>query len=443
MFFVYLISLAHFGTAAVVSGFCFKSKDVALLPVGFVSIFSIGYYVLPVWFLDWSGLIKYNAAEIQNVQLIFLMHYIFLILGCFLAKMYLNVRSFVFDGWFWDFTRSHWFGMILFSGLLFFLYYFVADKTSYSADNFEDFFLERGKLFVTFNALGLYAMALLALLLAITFRRIDFRIWCCVLFFYIFMIFLLAVGGQRLLLLTPLLFLLCSFWILGLKKAVAVGTLISIVLLLAYSPLAVALRGYEGDSQGFVRIVDAVSNYKSGVGEEGGVKSSIRSIVERGDILENSVFLKRNFDASGVVGSDFYYSAIVAFVPKIFFPLKPYPLSDDGTINGEISVKAWRLIMGDTLGSLTAFGGITAYSQGFWVGVILDGILVGVLFVVWQRVLARLGLLGAWVFVMSFPILAVKRVPSSFLEAWVDISGFFVLMAFMGLLGLIYKFRRN
>ncbi len=99
---------------------------------------------------------------------------------------------------------------------------------------------------------------------------------------------------------------------------------------------------------------------------------SFESILGRSDLISVTVYMKDYIDNVGYVGWEYYYSVLVSPVPRFLYPDKPYVLSSNGRLDGEISALAWKEIMGG-LGSLTAFGGLTAYREGGWLGVVLDG----------------------------------------------------------------------
>jgi hypothetical protein len=109
-------------------------------------------------------------------------------------------------------------------------------------------------------------------------------------------------------------------------------------------------------------------------------------------------------------------------IPRAIFPNKPYQLSTDGTMWGELSVVSWVLDHGrGTIGSLTAFGGISAYQEGGWPAVVVDGLFTGFLFSLLAASLANGSSTAKLFYVLLFPLLAVKRVPPNLFESIAEV----------------------
>jgi hypothetical protein len=103
-------------------------------------------------------------------------------------------------------------------------------------------------------------------------------------------------------------------------------------------------------------------------------------------------------------------------VPRFLYPGKPYILSANGKIDGEISVLAWRVMVGG-LGSLSAFGGLTAYREGGWAAILVDGLADGAFFFVIARWLGGGGWVARILYANFFVMFVVGKAPSDFFES--------------------------
>jgi hypothetical protein len=222
------------------------------------------------------------------------------------------------------------------------------------------------------------------------------------------------------------------------KRAVkSIGLLV--VILLAVSPFAVFMRSRQLDIRGKERVLTVGEEFSYG---DDAVTTSIRSIIDRADLLGNSIKLKEYIDRHGFVSWQFYYSVLVSPIPRVIFAKKPYVLSSDGTMWGEISVIAWAMDFGG-IGSLTAFGGITAYRQGGWIAVCLDGLAAGFCFTVIARWLGRGGLVANVFYIALFPLLAIKRVPPSLFEMLAELLPMLPPMFALFVVNMVLRERRR
>jgi hypothetical protein len=326
-----------------------------------------------------------------------------------------------------DFLLNSSLIMFWFSWFFYMVYFFSTDHTSYSSESFEDFFHERSPLYSLISMVGTYAQASMVVCFAynLTFRR-DKSIHLQAIAFIITIVLLLSLG-QRLALITPLIMFFISLSMFGQGKLANKIVVFTILLLILVSPFAVSLRGMQEGVSGKMNSISSASDFE----HSGGViNDSIKSIIERADILNNTVYLKEYIDYYGYVGSKYYTSVLVAPIPKIIYPNKPYLMSDDGTLWGDISVLAWRIKLGESTGSLTAFGGITAYRQAGWIGILLDGLLCGALASFLIMYLSNGGMVGKIFFTLIFISMSIKRVPPSFLELLSSFLPLVVILVF-------------
>lgn len=395
-----------------------------------LAVFGLGYYVLPVALLKWSPLASYPSSLVTPIQWMNIIYWFVLFLAyATTARTALaatrNDRFTVFD----RFLSRHWAATYCVAFGICAWHYSQSELTSYSAADFEGFFLERGPLSAILAAASSYSLALMTTIIAYAHNRVHRRERAFLWLPLLIIVLMLTIGGQRLLVLTPLLMLAGAFWAYGELRQTWKILLLALAILLIFSPFAVAMRGFQGEEAGRHRLSEAFARYTDESSST--LESSLKSLVERADLLENSIHLKQHFDHSGFANQQYYVSVALAPFPRALVPDKPYPLSDDGTVWGEISVIAWRIMLGDTLGSLTAFGAITAYRQAGWLGVLIDGLACGALLVGLQWAVFSLSGPGRYfMFSLVLPVMAVKRVPGSFLEIIVEliplIPAFFV-----------------
>jgi hypothetical protein len=242
---------------------------------------------------------------------------------------------------------------------------------------------------------------------------------------------------QRFAMVLPIFVLVVALFLYGAQKVAFRFFFTGILLLGLGSPLVVYVR----EARTIQSDVSLRSADIEGLFGDGAAITAIRSIVRRADLIQNTIILKEYFDQSEPPGLQYYLSVFAVPVPRAIFPEKPIALSPDGSLDGEISVLAWTL-NNSGVGSLTAFGGITAYRQGGWIGLLLDSILLGLLF---SSVCYRFGRGGNFakcffvLFVVSF---CIKKSPPSFLEALVSLMTYLPLMVLFGGLAIILQRRR-
>lgn len=407
--------------------------------MGLLSVFSLGYYVLPFISMEWSGLSRYVESDIVSAQLIHLIFFISLIFGVFSSLYYvrLTANNFSFQAPTIDNFISKNMGIVFWvCWSLYLIYFFTAEHTSYSSSSFEDFFHKRSPLYSVIAFFSRYAQAAMVIILAFNISRgLNRQVYLQILAF-VFTILLLMGVGQRLALITPLIMFFVSLGLFGNAKTANKVIVFTIILLFIISPFAVYLRGAQSGE------FDAVAKFSEYKAKDSGIEGSVKSIVQRGDLLLNTIHLKKFIDQDHYVGSEYYYSILVAPMPKVIYPTKPYLLSDDGTIWGEISVLAWRLMIGETTGSLTAFGGITAYRQGGWFALVVDGLFAGFLSVFFITYLSQGGPFGKMVYIILFVSICVKKVPPSFFESLTTFLPFVPILIVAKYLPMFFKRER-
>lgn len=395
-------------------GFAFRRPTVLTIYLATLSLFTLGYYGLPALLIERSPLRYLPESEVAAT--IFMALFFFIPLVCGVLFIGTRTQSFptmrlpTLDGLL---ERHWWLGSIISNGLI--LYYNGSRTlTFYQVENIDAFFEDRS----IFTGLVSFFAGLAQAIAAVYFARALARPrWDKLLFSgacLLLQLSLLISGGQRFLFLTPILLVFAAivaqgkFRLAGITLASAVGALLVI------SPLMVAMRAGAWNSTQDI----ATENFSYG---DDPVETILQSIVDRGDILQNTAVLKAYVDNNGHVGPQYYLSVLALPIPRLLYRDKPYLLSDNGRMDGEASILAWHLVAGNSTGSLTAFGGIVAYREGGWAWVFANGLLTGLLYGSLLTIFARSGLVGQAFFAMALSFWSVRRVPPSLFEGMADV----------------------
>lgn len=392
-----------------------RARDVVDFQLGVIATFSIGYYCLPIWFRELSPLRWHTPSEVAAVALIFFLFLLFVVLGTWMGRRIVPRRvALVLPGL--DPTLYRNMRIITIAAFLFYLYHYSTQTlTSYSAENFEAFFTERGPLHSLLALIAASALAWIAIAIAQAWkggRRSDLILYSAM---FAFCLLLLLLVGQRLALLTPLAMLAAALAITGQPRRAVSMLGVMVLVLLIVSPIAVFIRESLADKK--------VDDAQSALGEfsygDSAFSTMFQSIIDRGDLIYVAVQLKPLIDVAPLPGPIYYTSVIMNPIPRGLFPggFKPYPLSTNGLPTGELSIYSWRYLKGSSTGSLSAFGGIVAYRELRWAGVMLNGMMTGVLFVFLSRWLGSGGPILQVLYLQLFVAHAIKKVPPSFFEA--------------------------
>lgn len=386
-------------------------RNTLWLGMSIIGTFSIGYYVLPIFNRKWANLDKVFDDELIFVQFIAFLFFGFFILGVYITeKAFSNHRTKTINMNTLNMIFMKYHKIIYsISFIIWLLYYFTTDITSYSAEDFEAYFTNKTWYNGPLDVLSNFATSSMALILAYKMKKNINYIWYLVP--YLVIISLLLVSGQRLTVIQPVFMLICGLFLFGsIKKAINLSVA-GVVFLVLISPLMVFFREYQG-TRGKGQAIEAASNYKSG---NSTIEKSLQSIIERADLLYVSTVLVRKYDNGDDFNHQTYLTSVAtSFIPRILYKDKPYALSDDGTMNREISVQAWKTIMGNTTGSLSAFGSISAYREGGLVWVLINGFLAGCLSALLYFLFARGGVISKVLYVSIFIQITIKHVPISF-----------------------------
>ncbi len=407
-------------------------SDGRYLILGLLSLFSLGYYVLPVFFMHLSDLSVQTNYDIMAMLLLNILFFVALFSGYILVteRYCLNttfrIRFDVFDLWiskypviFFSIAYAIWMAYFLRGGL-----------TSYGSEDIESYFSDRDPLegFLARAAATSISMMSLTLVICFLQRR---KLFILLGLLYLSCVALLLTTAQRLAVIGPLFMLIATLSVFGYQRSANRIILFAVMLLLLISPLMVFVREFQG-ATGYNKFFLASESFSYGAGSI--VESLLASILGRADLLNVSIYLKNYIDANGFVQGLYYESILASFVPKFIWADKPYPLSDDGTIWGEISVLAWQLMKGNSTGSLSAFGAISAYREGGWWWTPINGFFTGALLAYLYFLLTRCGLFGRMIFSSLIVVMCIRNVPPSFFQLLVFLVAPLYVMVVMYLL---------
>lgn len=400
-----------------------KRQDGSYYILGTVALFSLGYYVLPVFFDEYSGLAYVRSGDVAEALGMVLLFFLFLVFGHSLAEKYFLRRAFggvrmPFLGAIFERNPLLIFGVGL---IVWMAYFFTNTITSYQAVDSEVYFVEGNALAGLLSALAGFAMSAMAVAVAMCFGRRSKLVVIAMFVLYFLCVSLLLSTAQRLSVIAPVFTLMAALAVFGNSRASLRVLVAGIVVLLVVSPAMVFLREFQAGS-------DKSSSFSDlghfAVAVDGAVMFFLQSIMQRADLVDVMIDLKKHIDINGFVSSQYYVSIIYSFIPRFIAPDKPFPLSDDGTIWGELSVVAWLLRSGQQtgIGSLTAFGAISAYREGGWIWVPLNGMLTGASFALLFAVLGRGDVIARWFFCFLFVGVAIRNVPPSLFQLWVFLA---------------------
>ncbi|MCI4679534.1 O-antigen polysaccharide polymerase Wzy [Rhodoblastus acidophilus] len=416
----FILALAYVVTCLWLMTLMARRRTVISVHLGTIALFSLGYYPLPVLFKPLSSLAPIPDEKVFYALLI---HYLFLCalviscLGCAKLTRAVPVMNF---GALDHIALRHLYRLAWAAFGLYLAYIATTPRTSYGTENFDAFFEQKSNFRSLVSAVAVFASGFICIAYAIASahgrRRAQFTYGAMI----VLLVALALPLGQRLAAIAPIMMLFAAMAVTRQTGRALRILAAAVIFLMAVSPFAVYLREARRDKSGeFLSAPQVAGHYQV---SSNPAFQSFQSIIDRSDLIFNTVFMKDYIDRTGYANWLYYYSVLVSPVPRLIFPDKPYVLSTDGAIDGEISVQAWRLAFG-SLGSLTAFGGLTAYREGGWIGVILDGLALGLLFSLLARWLGEGSFLARVFYINFFLLFAVQKVPPDFFEALAGLLG--------------------
>ena len=394
-------------------------RDIIFAQFGILGVFAIAYYTIPVLFKSSSALADEPDDWITASVGLHLVFFVSMLLGAFVASAWAKALNPLHVRPLDDILvrRRAFISTVAVIVILINMWLFPA--STYSAENLRDYIEAQDpyrQASAGFSALGI---AFVAFSFSDALKRRQARAAMAYGGIIGLAVLVAFSTGARQLIISPLVLVYVNLCLDGRKRlALSAAGLVAVILVLA-SPLVVYMRENHGDEGSRIRVVEAYKGFGYG---ENPLETLVQGVVERADLLDVTIKLKDIIDSTNYVGWPFYYSVLVAPIPRIIYPNKPYVLSDNGQIDGEISIMAWKATLGGD-GSLSAFGGIVAYREGGWLAVVLDGLAAGVLYRVVARWLGGGGVVGRLLFSNFLLAVAVGKVPASFFEALAALLG--------------------
>lgn len=413
-----------------------RPRDVVDFQMGVIAAFSVGYYCLPVWFKGLSTLSDLSDGEVAVAVFIHALFIFCIVVGTEIARPFFRSQRPLETPQLDRFIVPLLPALCLIGTVVYIYYYFNFDLTSYTAKDFEAYFKNRSTFSIIVANLSGISLAGIAFSTAYFWKRGNSSQLLIAGSLLSVCILLALFLGQRLALLTPIIMLLASLAGTGQsKKAVSLlGAAVAVLLLV--SPVAVFVRETLADKQA-VDAKAAVGSFSYGDDAFG---KMFQSIIDRGDLVYVTARMKPYIDAEPLPGLTYYGSVLAVPIPKGIYPgVKPYPLSPNGGPGGELSIKAWLTLKGGT-GSLSAFGGVVAYREASWPGVIVNGLLTGALFIGLGRLLGEGGIAFKILYAQLFVAITVKKVPPSFFEALTEVMG---VLPFLGAIFIVAWLMEN
>jgi oligosaccharide repeat unit polymerase len=407
-----------------------RSNDARHLVLSVLGLFSLGHYVLPVVFRQSSQLQNVNDDELFVVMCLSGLFFLGIWLGFHISGSLAKGspatphRRAALDVLL---LRRPRVTFAIFA-ILYFLYLVSSVRTIYQAGSVEDYISARGSWNAGLDTLGSIAASGMAVTLASEAsqgRRFNFAM---MLVFYLSSLIFLFGAAQRAALIAPFISLALAFALFGLRKAMKFTIISAVALLIVASPFLVLMRGVNDSAISGIDLSDGVQVV------------FLISILDRADGLLNMISLKHYIDTHGFANGQYFYSIAVKYIPGFLYPGKPIGMSETGGIDGHLSVIAWQLMVdSNSLGSLTVFGPITAYHEGGWLWVALNGILTGVSFNFLYGLLASRSHWRKIIYILIFPALCLENVPPSFLYIFVSLSTTFYIFCFFAIVETLLR----
>lgn len=430
-----LVSLLFFCLCVYFATRMLKPLDAVDFQMGIIGVFSVGYFCLPIWFKSFSNLKFYPESSIAAAGLIFFLFALFVCIGVTFGRKIvtnkISIKTKYVDGVFLNHTKK-----IAIIAFIFALYQTIfTDITVYTANDRDIFLNDRNFIDSFISLIGDVSLAFIcwafsnALLLK---RKSEvFLFGVMLLFATLSLVFV----GQRLAVITPFIMLIAALLVSGQANRAKVSLVFSIGVLLFLSPVAVFVRESIADQSAADSGV-ALTKFEY---SDDPIMQSFQSIIDRADLIYVALEMKPELDEEPTPSLIYYLSVLANPIPAAVFPgEKPFPLSTNGSPSGELSIYASTQIAGNPEGSLTAFGGLVAYREGSWVGVIVNGLMTGILFVAFARWLTGGSFVFQLIYIRVFVAISVSKVPPSFMEALLALVPFIPLMVIAVLLNSIF-----
>jgi hypothetical protein len=406
---------------------------------GVLGFFSIGYFILPLVFRERSPLETVDDRIVEKAVVMALLFLFSVQVGIRIVDTPLcssKNASQTIELSFWDkllFVRPK---MTFFFCLIVFLIYLSKmTLTVYQAGGVGNFISSYSSWNAIIAFLGNMANAIMAVILARELGNSQ-RVWKIAgLALYFVPLVILIATAQRNAVLLPFVYLAVAFSIFGHTKIAYRALLGGALLIVVASPFLVFFREMSTMDFG-VTFLESAQLFSD---DFNSFDIFIQSLVDRADVLFNMSIVIDNINRMGFAGGEYFASVPLKFIPGILFSDKPIALSNNGSIDGHLSVMIWQFLKDDdSLGSLTIFGAITAYREGGWVWMIVNGILTGSTMTYLFQILNKSSDWKKVLYVIIFPGLCVKSVPPSFFELITSLSGLLYVYIILLLLDIVF-----
>jgi hypothetical protein len=411
----------------------YRERTVVNILLCVIGGFSIGYYVLPIFFKTYSQLEYVSGDKVSVILIMDILFFVALILGIKLknarmtkGKISRGLLLPKLDSWYLKRYKSLFylcFGIWL-------IYYFTTNITYYTAGSLAEY---EQQIYSGTNGImstiGGICTAIMAVSVAISYKNKSKKYLFVSL--YIVRVVLATAGAQRLTSIEPLFMLALAFFLIVDSKICFKIMGIGVIFLIIISPLLNYMRNYERSETAGAKKLSGVK-YES----DNPILEGFIIIVQRADLIYNSVALKERYDLGMETFNhrQYFFSILCAPIPRLIFPDKPYLLSDNNKPSGEISQQIWRILISNDYGSLTAFGAITAYREGGWLWLIINGFLTGILLSWICNYLGRGGIFSKILLVFVFVPISFQQAPTSFFYLLISLISLFYLIIFFKLL---------
>lgn len=409
------------------------------LAIGLLGIFGLGHYVLPVVFRPLSSLQLVRDDDLFLALLISGLYFLVLGIGFLWSGRLVRGSSPA------DQTNSGLDALLIqrpgatfaVFGTIYFAYLANSVQTIYQAGGVEDYISQQDTFDAAFAMLASFCSSGMALMLAyMAKKRGESARFAVMLGAYLLSLILLLSTAQRSALITPVIALAVAFGLVGHVRAMKFTIIGGLLLLVVASPFLVLMRDSPGLQTSSISLSALVE--QSSTGEVPMV--FVQSMVDRADVLNNMVNLKRHIDIYGFANAQYFYSILVSYIPGFLNPGKPTVMSVTGSIDGHISVISWQIERrASDIGSLTVFGPMVAYHEGGWLWLMINGFLTGIAI---NLLYAWLGVGRYWhriLYISIFPMLCVTNVPPSIFQIYTSLSAPFYVFCFLAVLSALLQ----
>jgi hypothetical protein len=159
------------------------------------------------------------------------------------------------------------------------------------------------------------------------------------------------------------------------------------------------------------------------------LSQGLEIVLERADLVATSISTLSYIENEDFNHAIYISSIFQQYIPGFLVNNKSYPMSDDGTPYGELSIISYGLKNGHgKLGSLTIFGAISALREGGVLWVPVNGFLSGLLIIFCIKKLSEFGYFGIVLISLLIFNSVIKKVPASLGDVIINLVIVFYLL---------------